>query len=146
VTQLFVSRRTGEFHKVFEAQPTKTDDGTDDGNGMRLIGWNRSGARLMAELGRFAYGTDTGMSREVIIYDAASGKVSHVDIESALWKHFGDDCAFEFETRAWREPNGAIVTVKEYRDFLDDTVKSCVQRPTQLVVNLSTGATSPMPN
>ena len=146
VTQLFVSGRTGEFHKVFEAQPTKTDDGTDDGNGMRLIGWNRSGTRLMAELGRFSYGTDTGMSRKIIIYDDASDRVSHVDIESALSKHFGEDCAFDFETQAWIEPDSAAVQVREYRDVLDDTVKSCVQRPTQLVVNLSTGATSPMPN
>jgi hypothetical protein len=146
VTQLFVSRRAGKFHKVFEAQPTKTDDGTDDGNGMRLIGWNRSGTWLMAELGRFAYGTDTGMSREIIIYDAAYGKVSHVDVESALSKHFGEDCAFDFETRAWHEPDSAVVAVREYRNFEDNTVKSCVQRPTQFVVNLSTGVVSSMPS
>jgi hypothetical protein len=60
VAQLFVSGRTGEFRKVFEAEPTKSDDG----NGMRLIGWNREGTRLMAELGRFAYGSDALMSRE----------------------------------------------------------------------------------
>lgn len=145
VTQLFVSGRTGEFHKVFEAQPTKTDDGTDDGNGMRLIGWNRSGTKLMAELGRFAYGTDTGMSREIIIYDATSGKVSHVDIEKALSKHFGVGCAFDFETQAWLDFDSASVQVREFKEDWDGSQKSCVQRPTQLAVNLSTGAVSTIP-
>jgi hypothetical protein len=143
VTQLFISGRTGEFHKVFEAQPTQTDDGTDDGNGMRLIGWNRSGTKLMAELGRFAYGTDTGMSREIIIYNATTAKVSHVDVEAALSKYFTQGCAFRFATKAWHEPNAAVVEVREYRDnYLDETIKSCVQQPSSLIVELSTGAVS----
>ena len=50
--QLFVSGRTVEFRKVFEAEPAKLDDGND----MRLIGWNREGTKLRAELGRFALG------------------------------------------------------------------------------------------
>ncbi len=68
VTRLYVAGPAGEFRKVFEAQPTKTDDG----NGMRLIGWNRSGRKLLAELGRWPYGTDVGMGRELIVYDAKS--------------------------------------------------------------------------
>ena len=42
----------GEFRKVFEAESTKSDDG----DGMQVIGWNRGGTKLMAELGRFARG------------------------------------------------------------------------------------------
>jgi len=142
VTQLYVTGQAGEFRRVFEAQPTKTDDG----NGMRLIGWNRPGGKLLAELGRWPYGSDVGMARELIVYDAKSTKVSHVDVEAALSKYFSQDCAFEFETKAWHEPDGAVVAVREYKDFLDETLKSCVQQPTNLIVELSSGAVRPMPS
>lgn len=136
VTRLYVAGQAGEFRRVLEAQPTKTDDG----NGMRLIGWNRRGGKLLAELGRWAYGTDVGMARELIVYDAKTTRVSHVDVEAALSKYFSQDCAFEFETKAWHEPNGAVVAVREYKDYLGETLKSCVQRPTNLIVELSTGS------
>lgn len=141
VTQLYVAGPAGEFKKVYEAQPMKTDDG----NGMRLVGWNRSGTKLMAELGRFTYGTDTGMSTEVIVYDATASKVSHFDVEAALAKHFGEDCAFVPETEGWLEPDSAAVRVREYKEDWDENRKSCVQRLTQFAVNLSTGAVSAMP-
>ena len=143
VTALYVAGPTGEFRKVFEAQPTKTDDG----NGMRLIGWDRRGDKLLAELGRWPYGTDLGMAQELIVYDAKSTKVSHVDVEAALSKYFTQDCAFEFETKAWDGPGADVVAVREYKDnYLDETVKSCVQQPTNLIVELATGAVNPMPS
>ena len=143
VTQLYVAGQAGEFRKVFEARPTETDAG----NGIRLIGWNRRGGKLLAELARWPYGSDIGITRELIVYDARSSKVSRVDIEAALSRHFTDDCAFEFETKAWQEPNAAVVEVREYKDnYLDETIKSCVQKPTTLIVELSTGAVSQVSN
>jgi hypothetical protein len=142
VTQLYVAERAGEFRKVFEAQPTKRDDG----NGMRLIGWDRQGIRLLAELGRFTYGTDDGISKELIVYSAKLNKLSHVDVEDALAKYFSQDCAFEFETKAWHGPGAAVVEVREFKDVLGETSKSCVQQPTQLVVDLANGHVSPMPS
>ena len=142
VTQLYVAGKTKEFRKVFEAQPTKTDDG----NGMRIVGWDRQGSQLLAELGRFTYGTDDRYSKELIVYDSKLSKLLHVDVETALSKYFTQYCAFEFETKAWYEPGAAIVRVREYKDnYLDETVKSCVQQPTELVVDLASGTVSPLP-
>ena len=141
VTKLLVAPQAGEFRKVFEARPIKAHDG----NGMRLIGWNRSGTKLMAELGRFTYGTDVGMDREIVVYETIAKKVSHIDVEAVLAKYFGADCAFEFETRAWHEPDGAVVAAGEYKDVEGNNVKSCVQRTTRLIVNLSTGAVTVVP-
>jgi hypothetical protein len=62
ITKLFVAGPTGDFRRVFEAEPNQADDG----NGMRLIGWNRAGTKLLAELGRWTYGTDAGIARDVI--------------------------------------------------------------------------------
>jgi hypothetical protein len=138
VSQLYVAGPTGEFRKVFEAQPTKTYDG----NGMRLIGWNQPGTKLMAELGRFPYGSDVDMARELIVYDSTSNKVSHLDVDAVLAKYFTQDCAFVFETKAWHGSGAAVVAVRQYKDELDATLKSCVQRPTDLIVELSTGAVS----
>jgi hypothetical protein len=124
---------------VFEQQPNETDDG----NGMRLIGWNRKGTNLLAELGRWTYGTDTGMDRDVIVYDSRSGKISKFDVAESLSRHFGNGCAFEFTTKGWHEPGAVVVAVRVYRDnYLDETVKSCVQQTTNLIVELSTGAVS----
>ena len=141
MTRLFVTGPTGEFHQVFAATPTKSDDG----NGMRLIGWNRTGNELLAELGRWPYGSDVPMDRELILYDARTSKISHVEVEAALSKHFGAHCAFDFETKAWYEPDSAVVLVRVYGDSGDENLKSCVQRPTRLAINLSTGAVSSMP-
>ena len=109
---------------------------------MRLIGWSRGGTELLAELGRWTYGSDTGMDRDVIIYDSQSGKISKFDVAESLSRHFGGSCAFEFETKAWHEPGDVVVAVRAYKDFLDETLKSCVQQPTNLIVDLSTGAIS----
>jgi hypothetical protein len=136
ITRLFVAGPTGEFHQVFEAKPTKGDDG----NGMRLIGWDRSGKKLLAELGRWSYGTDAGMARDLILYDAKTAKISQVNVADGLAQHFGSGYNFLFETTAWHEPEGVVVTVKKYEDLADGEGKSCVQRPTQLIVNLSSGA------
>ncbi len=142
VTQLYVAGQAGEFRKVFEARPTETDAG----NGMRLIGWDRRGGKLLAELARWPYGSDIGITKELIVYDARSSKVSHVDVEAALSKYFRGDCAFEFEAKAWLGAGAAIVRVREYKDnYSDETVKSCVQRPTELIVDLASGAVSPVP-
>jgi hypothetical protein len=37
----------------------------------------------MVAVGRFAYGSDALMSREIIIYDVTTAKVSHVDVEQS---------------------------------------------------------------
>jgi hypothetical protein len=139
-TKLFVAGPTGAFRKVFDLEPNETDDG----NGTRLIGWNRKGTKLLAELGRWTYGTDTGMDRDVIVYDSGSRRISKFDVAESLWRHFGSDCAFEFETKAWHEPGAVVVEVTEYKDPGPDGVKSCVQRPTQFSVNLNTGGTKPL--
>ena len=91
---------------------------TDDGNGMRLIGWSRKGTKLLAELARWTYGTDTGMDRDVIVYDSTSGKISKFDVAESLSRHFGSDCAFEFETKAWHEPGAVVVAVRVYKSRL----------------------------
>ncbi|HEY4931919.1 MAG TPA: hypothetical protein VII23_10135 [Terriglobales bacterium] len=135
-TKLFVAGPTGEFRKVFQVEPNQGDDG----NGMRLIGWNRVGTKLLAELGRWTYGSDTGMDRDVIIYDSQSGKLSKFDVAESLSRHFGNGCAFEFATKGWYETGDVVVEVTENRDSEDDDVKSCVQRATRFVVNLDTGA------
>jgi hypothetical protein len=138
-TKLFVAGPTGGFQNVFEVEPTQTDDG----NGMRLIGWNRKGTKLLAELERWTFGTDTGMDRDVIVYDSTSAKISKFDVAESLSRHFGSDCAFEFEKKAWHEPCAVVVAVREYKDdYLDESVKSCVQGPTNLIVELATGAVS----
>ncbi len=142
-TKLFVAGPTGGFRKVFDLEPNETDDG----NGMRLIGWNRKGTNLLAELTRWTYGTDTGVDRDVIIYDSGSRRISRFDVAESLSRYFGSDCAFEFETKAWHEPGAVVVAVRVYKDnYLDETVKSCVQQPTNLIVELSTGAISQVPS
>lgn len=137
-TKLFVAGPTGEFRKAFELEPNETDDG----NGMRLIGWSRGGTKLLAELTRWTYGSDTGMDRDVIVYDSGARRISKFDVAESLATHFGQDCAFDFETKAWHEPGAVVVAVRVYKDNLDETLKSCVQQPTNLIVELATGAVS----
>jgi hypothetical protein len=55
-----------------------------------------------------------------------------------LSKHFGDDCAFVFETKAWLELDNAAAQVREFKEDWDESMRSCVQQPTQLAINLST--------
>ena len=111
---------------------------------MRLIGWNRKGTELLAELTRWTNGSDAGMDRDVIIYDSLSGKISKFDLAESLSRHFGDGCAFEFRTKGWHEPGDVVVEVNENKDSEDDGVKSCVQQATRFVVNLNTGAANPL--
>ena len=86
------------------------------------------------------------MSREIIIYDVTTGEVSQVDVEHALSQHLGEDSAFVFETKAWLDLDSAAVQVREFKEDWDESVKSCVQPPTQLAINLSTGVFSPTPS
>ena len=50
-------------------------------------------------IGQVCPWSDALMSREIIFHDVTTAKVSHVDVEHALSKHFGEDCAFIFKTR-----------------------------------------------
>ena len=72
------------------------------------------------------------MSREIIIYDVTTGKVSHVDVEHALFQHLDEDSAFVFETKARLELDSAAVQVRKFKEDWDESAKSCVQRRAQL--------------
>lgn len=43
---------------------TRSVAGTEDGNGIRLVGWSRDGKRLLAELTEWAYGSDAPLGRK----------------------------------------------------------------------------------
>jgi len=137
-TKLFTAGPTGGFRKIFEAKSNQTDDG----NGMRLIGWSRDGTKLLAELGRWTHESDVPMDRQVVTYDSGSGKISQFDVAEGLSKHFGRGCAFEFATKGWHETDDVVVEVTEDKDSEADGIKSCVRRATRFVVNLDTGATN----
>ncbi len=48
-----------------------------------------------------------------------------------------------FETKAWHEPGAVVVAVRVVKEnYLGESVKSCVQQPTNLIVELATGAVS----
>jgi len=83
-------------------------------------------------IGQVCPWSDALMSREIIFHDVTTAKVSHVDVEHALFQHLDEDSAFVFETKAWLELDSAAVQVRKFKEDWDESAKSCVQRPAQL--------------
>lgn len=136
-TNLYVASPAGAFVRVFRQLPLATQDG----NGIRILGWSPSGAKLLAEVTDWAYGSDAGPNRAVLIYD--SHGIQKPDLGASLEKRFDKHCLFDYSVIGWQSESTIILHVRPFREVLDDR-PSCVDQPTSFVYQMERGALQPL--
>jgi hypothetical protein len=133
-TALYIAKPDSAFAPVFRAVPK----GTQDGNGIRIVGWSPSGNKLLAEATDWAYGSDAGLNRTVLIYDAARG-LRTVDIDKSLNERFGRECLFDYTVVRWESESTILLSVLPLHENLEER-PPCVTRQTTFVYDIENGS------
>jgi len=131
---LYVAKPDSAFEPVFRAVPK----GTQDGNGIRIIGWSPSGKKLLAEATDWAYGSDAGLNRTVLIYEVGKG-LRTVAIDRSLNGRFGRECLFDYSVTRWESESAIQLLVLPQHETMDER-SSCVSRQTALIYDVDKGS------
>jgi hypothetical protein len=139
-TALFVSTS----HSVFRTVYTRSASGTQDGNGIQLIGWSPDGQKLLAVATDWAYGSDAALGKIAVIYDTASGKSNEVPVFPQLVKFFGEECGLDFLVQGWTSDHSFTVMGIQ-KAALDETQKTgCNVKPRVFTLDTATGVLTPI--
>jgi hypothetical protein len=131
---LYVARSAEKPFKVAYAVPRS---GSEDGNGIRLIGWSASGEKLLAEVNLWKYETDRGFSHVPLIFDVSTGTASEIRaLDNALTRHFGSDCEFESVVDGWKGNEQIVVKVSRPPEDESYEQHFCITEPRYLVYDL----------
>lgn len=129
-TTLKVAAAVGEKFKTVYTK-------TDNGNGMRLVGWSPNGDKLLAEVNLWEYETDRGWSHAGLIYDASSNSVKEIsELDDALSRHFGPDCEFEQSIQGWKSNEQILVEVSKSPPNETYEQHFCVEHPVTFLFDL----------
>lgn len=137
-TRLYVASPGHDFAPVF----TRSVAGTEDGNGIRLVGWSRDGKRLLAELTDWAYGSDAPLGRAVLIYDSEHAAQT-LELDKSLGEHLGSSCLFDYSVVGWKSQSTILLQVRPFSEALDAR-PSCVSRPTAFAYQIETHVMRPI--
>jgi hypothetical protein len=132
-TRLWVAGPGQDFVLVF----TKAAEESEEGNGIRILGWSPSGTRLLAEVTGWANFSDAGLDRWALVYEAERA-VEVRDVSQTLVKRFGDNCLFDYSVIGWKSESTILVRVRPSREAWDDR-RSCVTRPRSFAYQLESG-------
>src|SRR5437763_11883986 len=131
---LYIAKPDSAFAPVFRAVPK----GTQDGNGIRIVGWSPGGNKLLAEATDWAYGSDAGLNRTVLIYEAARG-LRTVDIDKGLNERFGRECLFDYTVTRWESESSILLRLLPSHETLEER-PPCVTRQTTFVYDIGDGS------
>jgi hypothetical protein len=141
VVTLFIASRPDPAFKSIKVPIRR------DGGGIRLVGWSPNGKRLLFELNQWAYETDTGFTREPLIFDADSNSISELhELDHALNVRFGSECEFEHSAVRWRTDYEFSVKVSQTPPNEGYEQHFCVESPVFLIYNTEKKTISSLPN
>jgi hypothetical protein len=136
-TTLFVAKgKDVEFKVVY-----RTKDG--GGNGIRMVGWSPNGQRLLAELNKWAYFSDTGFEGRPLVYNSADDSTTEfTDLDKTVLKYFGSECDFEHSVRRWQSDSQIVVRISQAPASDEYEQHFCVKSPMLLLYDLDKRAIS----
>jgi len=134
-TTLYVASGAG---KAFRLAYTKLPS-TNDGNGIRLIGWSPSGDKLLAEVNLWKYETDRGYGHIAVVYDSSTDSTNEVPaLNEALLRHFGPNCEFELALQKWKSNEQVLLKISKAPEDQSYVQHFCVEQPRMFVLDLQT--------
>jgi hypothetical protein len=136
-TQLYVASPGHDFVPIFRQAAI----GTQDGNGIRILGWSPNGKKLLVETTDWAYGSDAELNRAVLVYDAEHA-VQTPDVGRSLDERFGGRCLFDYSVIGWKSDLTIVLHVRPFREHWDDR-PSCVTRTTAFVYQIDSRILQP---
>jgi len=136
-TRLYIASPGHNFAAVLTISPA----GTQNGNGIRVVGWSPTGEQLLLETTSWAYNSDATPDVAVLIYDTRKG-VQKPDVIKGLLEYFGSRCAFGYSVVGWQSERSIVLRVRPFREALDDD-PSCVERPIVFDYELDHGTFRP---
>ncbi len=138
-TRLFVASAGRGFSRIY----TQSRIQTQDGNGIRLLGWSAKGNRLLAETDSWAYGSDAPPVRAMLIYEPGH-RVETRHIYNSLKQRLGPKCLFDYSLLGWSSESSIILNVLPFREdpAIDDR-PSCISQPASFLYNVHTGEIRP---
>jgi hypothetical protein len=140
-TMLYVASGAGQkFRMVYAKTPSTTD-----GNGIRLIRWSPSGAKLLAEVNLWRYETDGGFDHLALVYDASTEVAKELHPDQALARHFGSSCEFELAVHGWKTDEQMLIKVSKSPESEAYVQHFCVKEPREFVFDLQKETVQPEP-
>lgn len=109
-TTLFASDGKTAPSNVYQVTP----EGTQDGNGIRLVAWSPSGRKLLTEITSWAYGSDAGLGKLFIVYDVVTMHASELPVNPMVAKALGDKCDFDVSAARWISDSEVLLRARRH--------------------------------
>ena len=138
-TSLFVARS----HSPFQTAYKRSASGTQDGNGIHLIGWSPDGEKLLAVATDWAYGSDAALGKIAVIYDTALGKSHEFPVFPQLVKFFNEKCGLDFSVQGWSSNHSFIVKGIQKAPIDETQETRCNLKPRVFTFDTATGILAP---
>ena len=126
-TTLFASDGKTEPENVYRV----SREGTQDGNGIRLVAWSPSGRKLLAEITTWAYGSDAGLGKLLLVYDTVTKHASELTVFPQLIAALGEKCDLQVSAMRWISDGEVLVSAKRQLPESDTEATSLDCPPTQ---------------
>lgn len=135
--QLFYSRDGNDYKVVYEKTGLE-----DQGVGIRVIGWSRSGKQLLIEMSIWGYDTEADTTKSALLLDSSTAQVKELPLPDAFERVLGKDCEFDSSVIGWGANESVLVRVSKTPSTSRYEQTFCVEKPTVYAFNLQTGELS----
>ena len=135
--QLFYSRDRSNYKVVYEKAGLE-----DQGVGIRVVGWSRSGKQLLIELSIWGYDTEADTTKSALVLDSNTAQVKELPLPDAFERVLGKDCEFDSSLIGWGVNESVLVRVSKTPPTSRYEQTFCVEKPTVYAFSLQTGELS----